>query len=151
MAILHQAVRDGTADETSCSGTQRSSAVTSNASPGVSFGSGTIGVGCWPRPSWVTSHKNAKARINIGEHLGLADAEWHTSRLRLIWLIRLGIHGDGFGSSASSWPHPMVRGAFGKCLKYILVISLESRLAMIVAIVLARRTWNCFCHSEGSR
>jgi hypothetical protein len=47
-------------------GTQRSCAITSNASSGVSFGSGTIGVGCWPRTTGARNNKKAMARINIG-------------------------------------------------------------------------------------
>jgi hypothetical protein len=47
-------------------GTQRSWAVTSNALPGVSVGSGTIGVGCWPKTTWAIKNKKTKARMYIG-------------------------------------------------------------------------------------
>jgi len=48
------------------SSTQRSCTVTSNASPGVSFGSGTIVVGCWARTLWARNNKKAKLSESIG-------------------------------------------------------------------------------------
>jgi hypothetical protein len=41
--------------------------VIANQSPGVSFGSGTIGVGGWARATGARNNKKAMDRTNIGE------------------------------------------------------------------------------------